>query len=180
MRYLTYCMSVTLSVVKYNSLPCSLVPFMIALLQPSSHCSQTYDGGANRVLAEPARVSALQAAVRERKDLRRFAISGDYWILSPTTGGAPSGLADPTRWAAWQLHDPTEDTGCVTLLRRPNATEASITLGLRGLSASATFNVSFASGFMVDRAEQMSGEKLAALSVQLEPSHSIVLRYTRL
>ena len=150
------------------------------LLQPFSHLSQTYDGVASRVLAEPARVSALQAAVRERKDLRRFAISGDYWILSPTTGGAPSGLADPTRWAAWQLHDPDEDTGCVTLLRRPNATEASITLGLRGLSASVTFNVSFASGFMIDRAEQMSGEKLAALSVQLEPSHSIVLRYTRL
>lgn len=174
-----YCMSVTLSVVKYISLPCSLVPCIIALLQPSSHFSQTY-GGANRVLAEPARVSALQAAVRERKDLRRLAISGDYWILSPTTGGAPSGLADPTRWAAWQLHDPDEGTGCVTLLRRPNATEASITLGLRGLSASATFNVSFASGFMIDRAEQMSGEKLAALSVQLEPSHSIVLRYTRI
>jgi hypothetical protein len=51
------------------------------------------------VLADPHRVATLQAAVEERKELRRFAISGDYWILSPTVGGAPTGLADPSHWA---------------------------------------------------------------------------------
>ena len=97
----------------------------------------------NWVLADSHRVAALQAAVVERKELRRLAISGDYWILSPTIGGAPTGLADPSRWAAWQLHDPEDDAGCVTVLRRPNATNPSLSLGMRGLNPSSTYNVSW-------------------------------------
>ena len=39
---------------------------------------------------------SLEAQYKEeRKELRHFAISGDYWILSPTIGGAPTALADP-------------------------------------------------------------------------------------
>ena len=57
----------------------------------------------NWVLASESRIKTLQEAVEERQSLRGFAISGDYWILSPTIGGAPTELADPTRWAAWQL-----------------------------------------------------------------------------
>ena len=129
------------------------------------------------VLAEPARIATLQAAVAERQSLRGLAISGDYWVLSPTIGGAPTELANPTKWAAWQLHDPLTNTGCVTLLRRPNATEPTLTLGLRGIEAGASYNVSMAHGFATGEAEAMAGAKLAGLAVALEPSASVVVRY---
>ena len=129
------------------------------------------------VLAEPARIATLQAAVAERQSLRGLAISGDYWVLSPTIGGAPTELANPTKWAAWQLHDPLTNTGCVTLLRRPNATEPTLTLGLRGIEAGARYNVSMAHGFAAGEPEAMAGAKLAGLAVALEPSTSVVVRY---
>ena len=139
----------------------------------------------NWVLADPHRVATLQAAVAERQELRRFAISGDYWILSPTIGGAPTELADPSRWAAWQLHDPEEDAGCVTVLRRPNATAVSLSLGLRGLAPSTEYNVSWTGveggeeSFKIARSQVMDGSKLASLAVELEPSTSVVLRYVK-
>lgn len=139
------------------------------------------------VLDDPGRVATLQAAVEERKELRHFAISGDYWILSPTIGGAPTALADPSRWAAWQLHDPTAEAGCVTVLRRPNATAPSLALGLHGLMAAAQYNVSWTGvppmggeqSFRIARSQTMAGDKLTNLAVELEPSTSVVVRYAK-
>ena len=109
-------------------------------------------------------------------DLRR--------LLDPQPhDGAPTQLADPSRWAAWQLHDPEEDAGCVTVLRRPNATAASLSLGLRGLAPSTEYNVSWTGveggeeSFKIARSQVMDGSKLASLSVELAPSTSVVLRY---
>ena len=86
------------------------------------------------ILADPGRVKLVQEAVKERQSLRQFAIDGDYWILSPTLGGAPTELTAVDAWACWQLHRPVQNDGVVTLLRRPNAS-ASFTLDLRGLSS---------------------------------------------
>jgi hypothetical protein len=141
----------------------------------------------NWVLGDIDRVATLQAAVEERKELRHLAISGDYWILSPTIGGAPTALADPTHWAAWQLHDPEAEAGCVTVLRRPNATTPSLSLGLRGLEDQGQYNVSWtgvpamggSQTFRIARSQTMAGDKLASLAVELEPSTSVVVRYTK-
>ena len=130
------------------------------------------------VLAEPSRITKLQAAVAERQSLRGLAISGDYWILSPTIGGAPAELSHPARWVAWQLHDPLTGSGSVTLLRRPNATAPSFTLGLRGLDPTSRYNVSWAHNeYVVDKTEALTGDKLAVLTVTLSPSQSAVVRY---
>lgn len=131
----------------------------------------------NWVLASESRIKTLQQAVEERQSLRGFAISGDYWILSPTIGGAPTELADPTRWAAWQLHDPKTNCGCVTVLRRPNATEPTLTLDLRGIEASASYNVSMSHEYSIDKTELMAGSNLSHFAVDLEPSSSLVVRY---
>ena len=74
--------------------------------------------GSNRplwewVLADPARVKQMQLAVKERQALRHYAIEGDYWIHSPTLGGAPADLTAVDAWAIWQLHRPTEGDGIV-------------------------------------------------------------------
>ena len=130
------------------------------------------------ILAKPARVQALRNAVAERQDLRRFAL-GEMWIHSPVMGGAPVELTDPTKWAVWQLHDTASRSGAATLIRRPQATEPSFTLRLRGLAGGAgRWNVSWAFGFVVERHQVMSREELAALRVALpQRNTSVVVRY---
>ena len=157
------------------------------------------------VLADEARVMTLRAAVQERQSTREYAM-GDYWVLSPTIGGAPAQLTHPNRWVVWQLHRPATNDGIVTLLRRPNASDASFTLQLRGLSTSSGssasvsgtkgaagssssssssssdapvqfYNVSFAHGYDIDRVERMAADDLASLVLQLPPESSLLLRY---
>ena len=55
--------------------------------------------------------------------------------------------------------------------------EPSLTLGLRGIEARASYNVSVAHGYAAGKAEAMAGAKLAGLAVALEPSTSVVVRY---
>lgn len=142
----------------------------------------------NWILAEPSRVQKLRDAVTERQDLRRYAL-GDFWILSPTLGGAPVDLISPTQWAVWQLHDAVSGAGAVTLFRRSKSTEVAFVLsGLRGLpgeaegtltSTALMFNVSFAFGFTIERHQVMSRTELTTLRVELpRQNSSAVVRYT--
>ena len=73
------------------------------------------------------------------------------------------------------------------MLRRPNATAASLSLGLRGLTATAQYNVSWTGtegsgvgGFQIARSATLAGSALSALSVSLSPSTSVVVRYAKL
>ena len=128
------------------------------------------------ILADQARVKQMQQAVEERQALRHYAIDGDYWIHSPTLGGAPADLSAVDAWAVWQLHRPEGD-GIVTLLRRPNASDT-FTMDLRGPLYHASYEVSWAHSFVAEKHQVLPAAQLRRLAVSLPPAASVVIRYT--
>ena len=95
----------------------------------------------------------------------------DYY---PLTG--VDDITSPGRWIAYQLHRPSDDTGCVLAFRRPESREDSCTVCLQGLTPERTYVLMDAdSGAQVS----LTGAQLAeGYTLRLpDPRSSLLLRF---
>jgi len=114
----------------------------------------------------------LKKALNEIRDLRPYWL-GDYYSLTDSS-------ANETDWCGWQFHRSDLSSGFATVFRRPQCQERQLTLGLKGLDAKSTYEVSFAETFDVQRRVMMSGDALQGLQVEIPSTPTaLLIRYRR-
>ena len=128
--------------------------------------------GWQTLLAQPADMAALRAAVAETQRLRPAAIHGDFFPLTPVNVQAP--------WAAYQLHCPADAlpgtcapaSGALLVFARPGGAPApgtpAFTAALHGVADQpGPCSVHFRYDYAVNATRSMTGAELAFLEVDL-------------
>jgi alpha-galactosidase len=100
--------------------------------------------------------------------------NGDFYPLTPWT-------MSPSLWMAWQLHRPDWDAGIILAFRHEDSPYASMQVSLRGIKPERNYEVKFIDEQYRVTTKQMSGEKLAALELNIPNRHqSLLVRYIKL
>lgn len=122
---------------------------------------------------EPEPTALLRGAIAEVKRLRPF-LTGDFYVL------APPGL-DDDGWCALQFHRPSSGDGLVVLLRRPGSSNPRLDVAPRGVDPAATYRVTMSASYDRAEPEELSGDRLAGLSVEIDAAPgSLLVEYARL
>jgi alpha-galactosidase len=141
--------------------------------------------GWQALLSQPTDMELLRQAVAETQRLRPAAIYGDCYSLTPIR-------SDESIWAAYQYHCSgptatgtaacTANSGFALAFRRLQALDDSLALGLHGIIAGATYNVSvFVESYAPTSPPSLvSGSALADMVLDglLQPGQSVLLEYS--
>jgi alpha-galactosidase len=118
-------------------------------------------------------IPVMQKSMKEYKDLRPY-YYGDYYPLTGT-----GNITTDSVWLAYQMNRPAEGDGIVLAFRRQDAQDGSITINLRGLDDTATYEVTDSdSGTVV----KLTGSQLKSgyiLKIAEKPG-SALIRYKKL
>jgi alpha-galactosidase len=114
----------------------------------------------------------MKLASAEVKSLRELYL-GDYYPL--VNGGLSEQL-----WCGWQFDRPDLGRGFAIFFRRPQCPYPACEVALRGLDASARYEVVFAETYNIKEKRSLTGQQLTHLKVEIgNKPGSMLIRYTK-
>ena len=115
---------------------------------------------------------AAQSALAEVKELRPCYFGDYYPLFSINTSNEA--------WCGWQFDLPECGKGFAMFFRRPKCADSVKTVDLRGLNATATYQIVLAEGYRTKATRTMSAAELRHLTVKIESAPgNLLVRYSK-
>ena len=125
------------------------------------------------IRAEDFPEEEARRAILELKGLRPYFLADFYPLLPLTTAYHD--------WCAYQFHRPAEGDGFALFLRRHESPFSVMEIALRKIDPQAAYSVGMAISFDDPARQEMSGEELSRLRIEIpEMPGSLLVRYARL
>ena len=124
------------------------------------------------MLDEEFPLEQARLAIAEQRNSRPF-FTGDFYPLLPLT-------VAPHDWCAYQFHREDLGAGCALFFRRHASPFPAMSVALRDIEPSATYEVSLSPGYEEAPRKRMKGSTLRRLKVTIsDMPGSMLLRYVR-
>ncbi len=115
-------------------------------------------------------IEESKQAIAESQELQPYVL-GDFFRLTANS-------VDPTVWIGWQYHRPSEDDGYAVFFRRDECPYSMMDTSLRAVTPEKKYEVSYYSGYDLDKREILTGKELKSLSVGIPKRRgSVLVRY---